>query len=120
MIPAALLYIGLVPLGGIKDNYPLVKSTCHYDVVDVYTIAELKQDYENNALVDCDIDYVFPLPPKAAVSAFTAVIDGNRTIKGVVREKEEAKLEYMEAVAQGKTAGLLEKEHADGEYVSVD
>ena len=56
-----------------------------------------------------------PLPPNAAVCAFKAVIDGKKTIKGIVREKGEAKQMYNEAVAQGKTAGLLEKEHAEGQ-----
>ena len=117
--PHTLLYVvGIVPVGvnvvAVQDNYPLVKSSCHYNVADVYSIAHLTQDYESRAPIAYDVDYVFPLPPTAAVCAFKAVIDGDKVIKGVVREKKAAKKEYQAALAKGQTAGLLEKEHADG------
>ena len=108
--------VGLIPVGStVRDDYPLVQARCHYNVVDVYTIAEVVQDYYSSASVNHDVEYVFPLPPSAAVCAFKAVIDDVRVIKGIVKEKGEAKKEYKEAVAQGKTAGLLQQEHADGE-----
>ena len=61
-----------------------------------------------------EVSYVFPLPPDAGVCAFKAVIDnGEKVIKGIVKEKNVAKSEYKQAVAKGKTAALLEKHHAD-------
>jgi hypothetical protein len=111
-------YIGLIGIisieGKIKDQYPLVQSRCHYNIVDVYSIAELVQDYHSSASVNRDVEYVFPLPPRAAVCSFKAVIDDKKVIKGVVKEKRDAKAQYKTAVAQGKTAGLLEQEHPDG------
>ena len=50
--------------------------------------------------------YLFPLPEKAAVSEFLMVI-GERTIRGIVREKEEAEEIYRQARAQGYRASLL-------------
>ena len=50
--------------------------------------------------------YLFPLPEKAAVSEFLMVI-GDRTIRGILREKEEAEQIYREARAQGYRASLL-------------
>ncbi|KAG8808602.1 hypothetical protein FRC17_003876 [Serendipita sp. 399] len=108
--------IGIIPIGSdltLRDEYPLVQSRCIYSVVDVYTIAELVQDYCSAAPINRDVEYVFPLPPSAAICSFKAVIDDTKTIKGVVKEKGEAKKAFDQAVAQGKTAGLLQQDHAD-------
>jgi hypothetical protein len=115
----AAIIVGIIPIGGVvlRDEYPLVQSRCHYNVVDVYTVATVVQDYHSNASANRDVEYVFPLPPSAAVCSFKAVLDDKKTIKGVVKEKREAKKEYDAAVAQGKTAGLLQQEHADGMYI---
>ncbi|PVF97085.1 hypothetical protein CPB86DRAFT_760872 [Serendipita vermifera] len=112
--------IGIISIeGNIRDQYPLVQSRCHYNIADVYSIAELVQDYHSSAPISRDVEYVFPLPPGAAVCSFKAVIDDKKTIKGVVKEKGQAKTEYKAAVAQGKTAGLLEQEHPDVFRVSL-
>ena len=109
---------GIVPAGSsLRDEYPLVQSRCHYEILDVYTIANVIQDYRSTAQFTRDVEYVFPLPPSAAVCSFKAIIDDTKVIQGVVKEKEDAKREFKEAVAQGKTAGLLQQEHADGETV---
>ncbi|KAG8822812.1 hypothetical protein FRC17_009456 [Serendipita sp. 399] len=116
------IIVGIIPIGSgltLRDEYPLVQSRCNYSVVDVYTIAELVQDYYSAAPINRDVEYVFPLPPSAAVCSFKAVIDDTKTIKGVVKEKEEAKKAFDQAVAQGKTAGLLQQEHADVFRVSL-
>jgi len=115
--PTVYVVYGIVPFGHVewREQYPLVKASCHYNVEDVYAVAELVQEYYSDAPVDRQVEYVFPLPPDAAVCAFKAVIDDKKVIKGIVKEKEEAKKEYKEAIAAGKTAGLLEKEAADGE-----
>ncbi|PVF97080.1 hypothetical protein CPB86DRAFT_786254 [Serendipita vermifera] len=120
--PVVEILFGIVPIEGkIRDEYPLVQSRCHYNIVDVYSIAELVQDYHSSAIVSRDVEYIFPLPPGGAVCSFKAVIDDNKVIKGVVKEKRTAKAQYQAAVAQGKTAGLLQQEHADGgiSFVSI-
>jgi hypothetical protein len=110
--------VGIVSVEGkIRDQYPLVQSKCHYNIIDVYSIAELVQDYHSSAPVSRDVEYVFPLPPGGAVCSFKAVIDDKKVIKGVVKEKREAKAQYQQAIAQGQTAGLLEQEHTDGELL---
>jgi Vault protein inter-alpha-trypsin domain len=112
------ILVGIIPVGGdlkLKEQYPLVQSRCHYNVVDVYTVATVAQEYYSDCSVNRDVEYVFPLPPSAAVCSFKAVLDDTKVIKGIVKEKGEAKKEYDQAVAQGKTAGLLQQEHADGQ-----
>ena len=116
-----MTFFGIIPLGDLKlrDEYPLVKAACNYVIEDVYSVANLVQYYSANASLDRDVDYYFPLPPDAAVCAFKAVVDDTTVIKGQVKEKEQAKRDYQEAVAAGKYAGLLEKEAADGKPIPL-
>ncbi|KAH7099356.1 VIT-domain-containing protein [Auriculariales sp. MPI-PUGE-AT-0066] len=65
-----------------------------------------------------NVEYVFPLPADAAVCTFIALIEG-RTVRGVVKQKDEAKAAYEEAVSQGKTAALLEENRAEVFTVSL-
>jgi hypothetical protein len=81
----------------------------------VVVSANLVQTYTSNASIEAEIRYIFPLPPDASVCSFKAVIDGKRIIKGVVKEKAKAKAEYEQAVAQGKTAALLQQENVESE-----
>ena len=66
----------------------------------------VKQEYANPYDTKIEAVYVFPLPEKAAVSEFLMVI-GDRTIRGILREKEEAQRIYQEARRQGYQASLL-------------
>jgi Ca-activated chloride channel family protein len=50
--------------------------------------------------------YVFPLPDNAAVDGFIMVI-GERRIRGIIREREEAERIYDDAKRAGHTASLL-------------
>ena len=50
--------------------------------------------------------YVFPLPQNAAVNEFVMTI-GERHIRGIIREREEAERIYAEAKQQGYVASLL-------------
>ncbi len=53
--------------------------------------------------------YVFPLPENSAVSDFVMKV-GDRSIRGIIREREEAQQIYNAARAQGYTASLLSQE----------
>ena len=66
----------------------------------------VKQAYENPYDTKIEAVYVFPLPERSAVSEFLMVI-GDRTIRGILREKEEAEAIYKEARRQGFQASLL-------------
>jgi Ca-activated chloride channel family protein len=53
--------------------------------------------------------YVFPLPANSAVNDMVMRI-GDRTVRGVIKERAEAKHIYEEAKRAGKTTSLLEQE----------
>ena len=53
--------------------------------------------------------YVFPLHQDSAVDAMTMLV-GERMVKGVIKERGEAKKIYEQAKAEGKVASLLDQE----------
>ncbi|MBI5018592.1 MAG: VWA domain-containing protein [Deltaproteobacteria bacterium] len=67
------------------------------------------QQYQNPYGSKIEAVYVFPLPENAAVSDFVMVI-GERKIRGIIREREEAQRIYTEARNQGYVAALLTQE----------
>jgi len=53
--------------------------------------------------------YVFPLPQNAAINEFIMII-GDRKIRGIIREREEAERIYRQARDRGYVASLLTQE----------
>lgn len=72
----------------------------------VYTV---RQNYENNSGKILEVFYTFPLPKTASVYDFTAKI-GDKTVRGIVKEKSQAQKEYQHAIARGDSAYLFERE----------
>ena len=64
------------------------------------------QQYVNPFEQKIEATYVFPLPQNAAVTDFLMKI-GERVIRGLIREREEARRMYKEAKSQGYVAALL-------------
>ena len=62
--------------------------------------------------------YIFPLDENSTVCGFEAHIN-NKVIKGVVKEKEQAKQEYREAIEKGHGAYLMHQEQAQVFSVAV-
>ena len=90
---------GQVPL-------PLQHTAVDASVASHISTVRVKQQFANPFDTKIEAVYVFPLPEKAAVTEFLMVI-GERTIRGILREKEEAEAIYRAARAQGYQASLL-------------
>lgn len=75
----------------------------------VYTV---RQNYENKSGKTLEVFYTFPLSRTASVYDFVARI-GDKEIRGLVKEKAQAKKEYQRAIARGDSAYLLEREDAN-------
>ncbi|MBS2033987.1 VWA domain-containing protein [bacterium] len=56
--------------------------------------------------------YTFPLPGRAAVSAFRMVC-GDRLVEGRLRERAQARAEYRQAVQSGQQAAIVEEERPE-------
>eukprot|EP00162_Nutomonas_longa_P016051 comp22477_c0_seq3/m.55601 comp22477_c0_seq3/g.55601 ORF comp22477_c0_seq3/g.55601 comp22477_c0_seq3/m.55601 type:complete len:879 (+) comp22477_c0_seq3:28-2664(+) len=102
-------YSGQVPLKAI--NYSAL-------VIDSIAQVVIEQTYTNTELTPIESVFKFPLDDNAAVSAFSAIIDGVE-IKGIVKEKEQAFRDYDAAIARGDGAYLAEEDKADIFSMSV-
>jgi len=78
----------------------------------------LYQVYHNTSSIPIEAKYVFPLEENCSVCGFEAHIN-NKIIKGVVKEKEQAKREYREAIEKGHGAYLMHQEQPEVFSVSV-
>ena len=98
--------IGDHRLGRRHVPLPLKHTAVNADIDGYIGTVNVRQEYGNPYDTKIEAVYVFPLPEKAAVSEFLMII-GDRTIRGILREKEEAERIYQEARAQGHRASLM-------------
>lgn len=110
--PGSGAMLALMPTEGREpEKVPLPLE--HTDVrarIDAY-IASVKVTQQFHNPYDSKIEavYVFPLPQDAAINEFVMTI-GDRRIRGIIREREEAERTYLEARAQGYRAALMTQE----------
>jgi Ca-activated chloride channel homolog len=69
----------------------------------------VEQTFECRFEKPIEATYVFPLPDRAAVTAFRMEI-GDRIVKGVLKERGEARQVYADAIAKGHRAAITEEE----------
>ncbi|CAB4390902.1 unnamed protein product [Rhizophagus irregularis] len=92
---------------------PLQNVVIEANIVDMITEVTISQTYKNIEKDPIEARYKFPIHEAAAVCGFEADIDGQRKVKGVVKEAKKAAQEYTEAIEKGHGAYLLESESAD-------
>ncbi len=97
------------PISGRYEAVPLVHTDVALDVRGLAAAATVTQHYVNSTAEPIEAVYVFPLPHDAAVYDMEIRI-GDRLIKSVIREREEAKRTYEAAKSEGKRAALVEQE----------
>ena len=93
------------PLG----NCPLKHTDVAVDIAGFIARVTVEQQFENPFEDPIEAVYVFPLSEKGAVDRMTMKI-GERVIKGVVKEREEARKIYEAARDAGQAASLLDQE----------
>ena len=97
------------PISGRYDPVPLIHTDVALDVRGLVASATVTQQYANSSTEPIEAIYIFPLPHDAAVYDMEIRI-GNRVIRSVIREREEAKRVYEAAKSEGKRAALVEEE----------
>jgi Ca-activated chloride channel homolog len=97
------------PLSGRYETVPLLHTDVALDIRGLIATATVTQQYTNNTNEPIEAVYVFPLPHDAAVYDMEIRI-GNRVIRSMIREREEAKRTYEAAKSEGKRAALVEEE----------
>ncbi|KAJ9605425.1 hypothetical protein H2200_010082 [Cladophialophora chaetospira] len=98
------------PYSYVERRYlPQVNLVSSTTILATTSRTTLKQTFVNdqNSKLD-EVQYTFPLYDGVSVVGFTCKV-GLKTIVGVVKEKQQARVEYQAAVDRGETAGLLEQ-----------
>jgi Ca-activated chloride channel family protein len=89
------------------ERLPLKLTNVHAEVFGPIADVRISQHFENRGTQAVEAIYVFPASATAAVYAMTMTV-GDRRVRAQIDEKDKAEREYRQAVAQGKTASLLE------------
>lgn len=88
---------------------PLRHTDVKGSIAGPFSAVTVTQQFVNPYDGKIEAVYVFPLPENAAVNDFVMTI-GDRHIRGVIREREQAEQIYSTAKSQGYTASLLTQE----------
>jgi Ca-activated chloride channel family protein len=88
---------------------PLKHTDVRASIAGYIASVDVKQQFQNPYSGKIEAVYVFPLPGNAAVNEFVMTV-GERKIRGIIREREEAQRIYNEAKSGGYVASLLTQE----------
>lgn len=102
----------------IEFSIPLQKLKFDAHVTGVFARVEVEQEFKNENDVPVEAVYVFPLPEDASVAGCLMTI-GDKKIEAELKEKEQAKEEYQDAVDSGHHASLLEQKRPNIFTISV-
>jgi Ca-activated chloride channel family protein len=96
-------------LGDGTSTLPLTAVEIEAEIRGLVATTTVRQTYRNTHSAGIEATYIFPLPDRAGVTAFTADLAGRR-VEGVLRERGAARHEYDEAVTAGHRAATAEEE----------
>ncbi len=88
---------------------PLKNTNVQAEISGFLSRVKVTQEFENNFSEKIEAVYVFPLPNNAAVDDMTMRI-GERTVRGKILKREEAREVYEAAKSNGQIASLLDQE----------
>jgi Ca-activated chloride channel homolog len=88
---------------------PLKHTDVKGQITGYIATVEVTQQFQNPYSEKIEATYIFPLPENAAVNDFIMII-GERKIRGIIRQRQEAEKIYQQAKSQGYVASLLTQE----------
>ena len=94
---------------GQVQTLPLQNTSVTAKIAGNLSQVEVKQTFTNPNDKPLEAIYKFPLPDDAAVDDMEIRL-GDRIVRGVIKNKQEARQIYQQAKQEGKTAGLLEQQ----------
>ncbi|XP_041796987.1 von Willebrand factor A domain-containing protein 5A-like isoform X3 [Chelmon rostratus] len=101
-----------------KEPVPLKSVEVELEVRDHVATVVSTLNYENKEDKPIEAVFVFPLPGDAAVCHFSATI-GQKQIVAEVKEKQEAREDYDDALSSGQQAFLLEESEQSPDIFSL-
>ena len=97
------------PHGDALGPCPLKHTAVDAEISGTIARVTVTQQFHNPFREKIEALYVFPLHQDSAVDEMTMTV-GDRIVKGVIKERGEAKRIYDDAKARGKVAALLDQE----------
>ena len=92
-----------------RGNLPLDTLDVRLVTTGLSLHTQLTQGFHNPYSEPLEATYVFPLPDRAAVTSMRMEAD-DRVVEGVLREREQARADYDQAIAAGRRASIAEEE----------
>ncbi len=90
------------------DQLPLKSTSAKVAIAGVIADIQVTQVYRNTGTKTIEAIYVFPGSTRSAVYGMTMTI-GERVLKAQIKERGQARADYEQAKAQGRSASLLEQ-----------
>ena len=90
------------------DQLPLKRTSAKVAIAGVIADVKVTQVYRNTGTTALEATYVFPGSTRAAVYGMTMTL-GERVLKAQIKERGQARADYEQAKAQGRSASLLEQ-----------
>ncbi len=109
--PTDLEKAGFGALETERGCLPLVALAVRAHVAGLLADVTVRQTFRNSLEVPLEATYIFPLPDRAAVTSFRMHV-ADRVVEGVLKDREEARREYLEAIASGYRGGIAEEERS--------
>ena len=103
---------GFGALSTALGNLPLRAVTIDATVTGLVAHTVLAQTFVNPNATPLEATFIFPLPPRGAVTSFEMVID-DRRIEGILEERGAARARYDAAIDAGLRAAIAEEERPD-------
>ena len=101
--------LSILPDGHFGAPCPLVHTNVKADISGPLARVTVEQEFRNPLEQKIEALYTFPLASDAAVDEMTMLV-GDRTVRGKIKPKEEARAIYEAARNAGYLAGLLDQE----------
>lgn len=99
----------MVEAGKPLGDCPLRHTDVSVEISGMVARTTVRQKFHNPFEQKIEAVYIFPLSADGAVDRMTMVI-GKRRIRGEIRDRDEARVIYESAKAEGKVASLLEQQ----------
>lgn len=98
--------------GKSRGAFPLKHTDVKAEISGFLSRVKVTQEFENSFSERIEAVYVFPLPNNSAVDSMTMRI-GERTVRGKIMKRDEARQVYDAAKQNGQIASLLDQERTN-------
>lgn len=100
--------------GGLRCErglLPMEAMNVRASITGLSASIQVSQTFRNTLSEALEVTYIFPLPPRAAVSAFTLEVEG-RKVEGLIKERGQARRDYDQAIRTGHRAAITEEDRS--------